>query len=94
MEEDERRGVQITEPRHRRRGDAPEPFVTYQCELCGRRPDQPPREHYGMHQENAAAFLEVAIARGDREGEARARGWIESCRRILIRARRETDPDH
>jgi hypothetical protein len=70
-------------PRRRRRADTEEPFITYSCELCGRRPDMSPRDHYGLHLENARSFLEMATARGDRQGMARARGWIETCRRIL-----------
>ena len=70
-------------PRRRRSSDVAEPFVTYTCDLCGRRPERSPREHYGMHYENARTFLELATGRGDRQGQARARGWIEACRRVL-----------
>jgi hypothetical protein len=77
-------------PRRRRKSDTAEPFVTYTCDLCGRRPERSPREHYGMHFENARTFLDLATARGDRQGQARARGWIEACRRVLPELRDKT----
>lgn len=85
MEEDEANQLIWTSDglRRRRRADIAEPFITYSCELCGRRPEMSPRDHYGLHLENARAFLEMASARGDRQGVARAQGWIETCRRIL-----------
>lgn len=105
MEEDEKPHLTWTSegPRRRRRADTVEPFITYSCELCGRRPERSPREHYGMHLENARTFLEMAVARGDRQGQARARGWIETCARILPDLRdpsagrgasREDDEEH
>jgi len=90
-------------PRRRRSSDVAEPFVTYTCDLCGRRPERSPREHYGMHYENARTFFELATGRGDRQGQARARGWIDACRRVLPELRekaavgadgRPVDPMH